>query len=280
MNYENRQVPEGINVSSEHPLKEFSALMISLALILIAVVVILSMLASYLAPTVPFRLEQKIVDQTGSEWLEARSLTEEQQAIEQYLTALGEALARHMDLPEDMTLTIHYNDSDVVNAFATLGGHIVIHQGLLREMPHENALAMVIAHEIAHIKQRHPIVATGRGLTVGLALAAIGGFTDSSATGLLINILGSGSISSFSRSQESEADSEALLALNTYYGHVNGAADLFKALNHRSETSKLPEFFGTHPADEDRIKAIEQFAGNSNQGSTTQMPAYISKALL
>lgn len=279
MNYENRQVPEGINVSQEHPLKEFGVLLIALAALVIALVVALSIAASYLAPLVPFHMEQTIVDRTGTDWIQGEPLGEEQQDIEQYLKALGSELAAEMDLPEDMVLTIHYNDSDVVNAFATLGGHIVIHRGVLSEMPHENALAMVMAHEIAHIKHRHPIVASGRGLTVGLALAAIGGFTDSSATGALINILGTGSISSFSRGQESEADAEALTALNAYYGHVHGAADLFEALNDRSEVGKLLEFFGTHPADEDRIGAIEKFAQHSASGRTQAMPEKISKAL-
>ncbi|MFK7732497.1 MAG: M48 family metallopeptidase [Pseudomonadales bacterium] len=280
MNYENREIPEGINVSQEHPLKEFSALLLSLVLLVVTLVVVLSLIASYVAPLVPFHLEQKIVQQTDMNWLQGEPLSEEQQVIEQYLKTLGKELAAEMELPKDMQLTIHYNNSDVVNAFATLGGHIVIHQGLLAEMPHENALAMVMAHEIAHIKNRHPIVASGRGLTVALALAAIGGFTDSSATDWLINILGTGSISSFTRGQESESDADALNALSAYYGHVNGAADLFEVLGNRSEATKLLEFFGTHPADEDRIAAIEKFARYTAQGSTTAMPEGISKELL
>ncbi len=279
MRYENRQIPEGINVSTEHPLKEFSALLLSLVVLVGAVVVGLSVLAAYAAPLVPFHVEQKIVEQTGSDWLQADPLSVEQQAVKQYLKTLGSALEANMELPEAMTLTVHYSDSELVNAFATLGGHIVIHRGLLREMPHENALAMVMAHEIAHIKYRHPIVASGRGLTVGLALAAVGGFTDSSATGLLINILGSGSMSSFSRGQESEADAEALKALLAHYGHVNGAADLFKALHDRTEPSKLLEFFGTHPADRKRIAAIEQFSLNISQGSTQPFPESVLKAV-
>ncbi|MEM8496635.1 MAG: M48 family metallopeptidase [Pseudomonadota bacterium] len=279
MSYENRQVPEGINVSQEHPLKEFSALLIALAAMVLALVIGVSLAASYLAPLVPFHLEQKIVDQTGTDWIEGEPLAEEQQEIEQYLKTLGNDLAAEMDLPEELVLTIHYNNSDVVNAFATMGGHIVIHGGLLSEMPHENALAMVMAHEIAHIKYRHPIVASSRGLTVGLALAAVGGVTDSSATSWLINMLGTGSISSFSRGQEAQADVEALNALNAYYGHVNGAADLFRALGHHGEMGKLLEFFGTHPADEERIAAIEKFAQGTASGTTQAMPKGISKAL-
>lgn len=279
MSYENRQVPEGINVSQEHPLKEFSALLIALAAMVLALVIGLSLAASYLAPLVPFHLEQKIVDQTGTDWIGGTPLEVEQQVIEQYLKTLGKELATQMDLPEEVVLTIHYNNSEVVNAFATLGGHIVIHGGLLSEMPHENALAMVMAHEIAHIKYRHPIVASGRGLTVGLALAAVGGVTDSSATGWLINMLGTGSISSFSRGQEAQADAEALKALNAHYGHVTGAADLFKALGPHGEMAKLLEFFGTHPADKDRIAAIERFAQHAAPGTTQAMPEEISKAL-
>ena len=69
---------------------------------------------------------------------------------------------------------MHYDDDAVVNAFATLGGHIVVYQGLLEAVPDENALAMVLAHEIAHVRHRHPIVGLSRSAALGFALMLLG----------------------------------------------------------------------------------------------------------
>src|SRR5690606_11399619 len=102
---------------------------------------------------------------------------DEHPEIVQYLSNLSEALATHMDLPENMDITVHYMYQDIENAFATLGGHIYIYRGLMQLLPNENALATVVAHEMAHIKHRHPIIAMGRGVVIGLFLASISGFS-------------------------------------------------------------------------------------------------------
>ena len=50
-----------------------------------------------------------------------------------------------MDLPKDMSITVHYSTDKTVNAMATLVGNIIIFQGLIDVLPNENALAMVMA---------------------------------------------------------------------------------------------------------------------------------------
>ena len=50
-------------------------------------------------------------------------------------------LANAADLPDDMILTAHIMDSDMLNAFATMGGHIVVMRELLEALPSENVLA-------------------------------------------------------------------------------------------------------------------------------------------
>lgn len=272
MSYENRPVPEGINVSHEHPLKEFFSLLAALALIVVVTVAGLALIAQYLAPLVPFSLEQKLLASTGFDDAFDEDLSDDQKHIESYLQTLGDKLAANMELPDDMQIHVHYSTEDTVNAYATLAGHIVIYQGLLNKLPHENALAMVMAHEIAHIKLRHPIVASGRGLTVTLALTTIGGFADSSVVAGLINNLGLASTLGFNRWQENAADSEALDALLKYYGHVAGADVLFRLLAEESAI-ELPAFFSTHPNSEQRIERIREFAQRHGLGGElTELP--------
>ena len=54
------------------------------------------------------------------------------------------------------------------NAFAVPGGHIVVTRGLFSSIESENGLSMVLAHEMAHHYERHPLRSTGRGLVVSL----------------------------------------------------------------------------------------------------------------
>lgn len=64
-------------------------------------------------------------------------------------------------LPASIKVTVHYIDEPVINAFATIGGHVFIYRGLIDAITSENGLSMVLAHEIAHINNRHPIAALG-----------------------------------------------------------------------------------------------------------------------
>ncbi len=274
MIYENRQVPEGINVSHEHPLKEFFALLAGLIVIIVTVVLVLAMLANYLAPLIPFSMEQKLLSQMDAKWQQEKVSGVDLQR-QQYLQTLGAELASAMDMPDDIQLNIHYSKGKTVNAYATLGGNIVLYHGMLRKLPHENAVAMVLAHEIAHVKLRHPIVAAGRGITVMLALASMTGLGDNGMIAGLINQIGITSTLGFSRRQESDADADALLALQKHYGHVAGAEMLFEVLQEQA-TVKSPDFLNTHPGSAQRIQRIKDFSSaHPGDGKVTALPQYL-----
>lgn len=262
MEYENPKIPEGINVTEEHPLKEFFFLALTISLGVVSVVVILSLLAGQLVQYIPFELEQKLATssfEATSKQLKLKHATD--QTIERYLQELADKLAIAQTLPEGMTISVHYVDDDVVNAFATLGGNIILHRGLIEKLDSENALAMLIAHEIAHIKQRAPIISLGRGVTLGLALASISGFGDSGFSQQLVGKLGILTSLSFSRSQEEAADLEALKTLKAYYGHTGGAQALFETFIEDSEGLEPPALLSTHPLSEKRIEQIKSYNG-------------------
>ncbi|MCK5872889.1 MAG: M48 family metallopeptidase [Methylococcales bacterium] len=285
MSYENRDIPEGINVSNTHPLKEFAWLLLAAAGMIIVAVLVLSYMAESLVRYIPFETERSIAASLEEQYgdLAALSLNPEQQKIQAYLQTLSNTLAEHQQLPEEMVITAHYVDDDTVNAFATLGGHIIIFEGLLSQMPHENALSTVLAHEIAHIKHRDPLVSIGRGLTVVLALSSLAGISNNAIAGQFIEQTGLLTSLSFSRQQESAADEEAFHTLQSYYGHLQGAADLFEILKqaaagHQSQTLS---FFRSHPLTDDRIQAIEDFVHTLSSDSVpelTQLPEFIHRS--
>ena len=269
-------MPEGINVSDEHPLKEFFALLAGLIIIIVSVVLVLAMLANYLAPLIPFSMEKKLLSQMDTTWRdEEQEVNTVDRKREEYLQQLGAKLATAMDVPDGIQHNIHYSKGNTVNAYATLGGNIILYRGMLRKLPHENAVAMVLAHEIAHVKLRHPIVAAGRGITVMLALASMTGLGDNGMIAGLINQIGITSTLGFSRQQESKADEQALLALQKYYGHVAGAEVLFKVLEDQA-TAKSPDFLNTHPGSARRIRRIKEFAHeHASDGEVTALPKYL-----
>lgn len=278
MQYDNPKIPEGINVSSEHPLKEFAQLLIG-AVVLVAILVAgLALLAEQLVRYVPFEMEKEIAANYPGK-LPPRT------AVTDYLQTLADQLAKAQDLPADMRITVHYVDDNTVNALATLGGNVVFFRGLVEKLPDENALAMVMAHEIAHIKHRHPIIALGRGVVVGLALAALTNFSGNGLAGNVLSDAGLLTVLSFNRDQEAEADRSALAALARHYGHVSGADTFFVRMQelpaHKSREN-FPTFMSTHPATQDRIetlRALAQQNGWAMDRPTVPLPEAIQAQL-
>ena len=74
--------------------------------------------------------------------------------IADYISGLG---ARLLGVAETGRRDLNFFavQDDVVNAFAMVGGHIGIHTGLILLTQTESELAGVMAHEVAHITQRH-----------------------------------------------------------------------------------------------------------------------------
>lgn len=277
MSYENPQQPEHINVSTEHPLKEFFVLLAAVIVLVVLAVSLLAAMAQFLAPYVPLSVEQDLADRLQiNQMLDAKPLGDDDPK-QVYVSELAERLAAHMDLPQDMQVSVTVVQGDTVNAFATLGGNVFVYAGLLERMPHENALSMVLAHEIAHVQLRHPIVALGRGLTVTLALSAVFGIIDNAAVASLVEWIGITSTYSFSRDQERAADELGAAALIDHYGHLTGAADIFSVLGGAQQVddglTDTFDFLNTHPGLAERVETIEQKAAAlAASGSVRPLP--------
>jgi Zn-dependent protease with chaperone function len=254
MQFENPKIEEGINVSQEHPLKEFVQLLIGLIIVTVVVVFILSATAGYFAKKIPFKYEATLVDHVDT-------LKVEESPQQLRLQDLADQIVVHMDLPDDMKITVHYSDDDLVNAFATVGGHVFFYKGLIEKLPSENALAMVMAHEIAHVKHRHPIVAMGKGIPMMILAASITGASGSNAGEILISESMTLGLLKFSRDQELQSDLSAMHVLQKLYGNVQGAKQLFDVFNEMIGSSNgQAELFLSHPTSENRWQKLRDFA--------------------
>lgn len=234
-------------------------------------------MAQTLARQIPFEFERNLV-QPYAEKMEVRD-----DPVGAYLQRLADRLSAALALPQDMSITVHYVDQDTVNAFATLGGHVVVFRGLLEKLPDENALAMVMSHEIAHIKHRHPIMSLGRGLVVGLAIAALVGASGGDLAGNVLGETGLLTMLSFNRDQEREADRTGLEGLARLYGHVTGADALFRTFQSLpGSRGRPPEFLNSHPDFEERIRVIRRIArerGWAMERPTRPLPEAVTGAL-
>lgn len=257
MSYENPEVPHEVNVSRENAFLGFVQLLAGVGMVVLALAAVLYVASGYLARLIPFSTEQAWVGDTVIGFELSAASDEAHRSVERYLQTLADSLAATMDLPEGMTPRVHYAELDVPNAFATLGGHIVVTSELYRRMPSENALAMVIAHEIAHVKARDPISAVGGGASLALVFALVSGEADG-----LVPQLAALVALGYSRTAEASADAEAVRALHVHYGHAGGAASLFEVLAaaHAGALAAVPTFLSTHPADAERIEALRRTA--------------------
>jgi predicted Zn-dependent protease len=247
---------------------------------LLLLFVLLGFSADWLAARIPFEYEQQLAERLAPADADVPGAAQRSA----YLQALADRLTAQMALPEAMNIRVHYQHDDVVNAGATLGGHVIMFRGLIERMPHENALAMVLAHEIAHIKLRHPVRSLGRGAVLAVAIAALTGATGNSLGSVLVGEAGLLTALDFSRDQEAAADAEGQAAVAALYGHASGSAELFEVLLKEEQNSPLAasqiSFLRSHPLSEDRIDALRTQALQNHWSldqPTTPLPDFIAK---
>lgn len=146
---------------------------------------------------------------------------------------------------------------DMVNAVALPGGRMVLFDGLLDEAPNADAVAGIVAHEVAHVRRRHVAAAMVRDLGLGTVVTLLGGGAVASSAGDLVSL-------KFSRGAESEADSDAITMLNRARISPKPTAEFFRRLSkqHGDDSSFAPEFLQSHPLSRSRA---ERFAAAENK---------------
>jgi len=155
-------------------------------------------------------------------------------------------------------------DKDVLNAFCLPGGKVFVYKGLFRAVQNEDQLAVVIGHEVAHAIARHgaermSMIQLGRmGKTI--AAKSIGGGKYASVINKAYGATeGVGLVLPFSRKFEYEADEIGLYLMTKAGYDPNQAIPFWQHMRALSAGKKKPpEFLSTHPADENRIRKIQQ----------------------
>ena len=200
--------------------------------------------------------------------------------IEEYVDSVGRRLAAAGDAPAQPFhfFVVAHND---INAFAGPGGYIGINAGLITNTDSEGELASVLAHEMAHVTQRHiarrfeqqersslPVFA---GIVAAVVLGSQSPDLGQAAAAAALGSAVQASLN-FSREAEQEADRVGIQVLERAgYDPRAMPAFLEKLQSAKRFIRKAPEYLSTHPLTTSRIADLraraEQFPPREHEDS-------------
>ena len=169
--------------------------------------------------------------------------------------------------PENVKIVLIRDDE--INAFVAGGQIVYIHTGLLQKAENANQLQGVIAHELGHVAGGH-IIRLGEGaksataitllsLVLGIAAAAAGAPDAGMGVMMAGQRAAMGNFMSFTRTQESSADSAGAAYLSKAGVSGKGSIDFFKKLQnqeYRLAIYSKDSYDRTHPLSQERIQAL------------------------
>lgn len=211
-----------------------------------------------------------------------------------YLNEIGMTLASVSDYPETFG-GYHFAviDTPTINAMSAPGGFVFISSGFMNVLPDEDALAAVLAHEIAHVvRQDGAHAVSNAALFSALSEASVQGasiavdkssgvpglaiLTDAlsdSVDGVMEKLLTKG----FDRSQEYKADLYAAQLLQRAGYDPAALVRVLKILESQTNNDR-GGWFATHPAPADRIDELQdEFAFGVPQGGSKERSARFAR---
>jgi len=193
-----------------------------------------------------------------------------------YVRSIGRTLAAHAGGPK-YPYTFSVADYREINAFALPGGPVWIHRGVLHAATNESQLAGVLAHEIAHISQRHAADQLTKAMManwgIGVMGALLGNDGGATAAKLAAGFLANGLFLKFNRDDEREADRIGLRMLTRAGWDGRGMVELFEILRQeqKRDPGRVEMFFSTHPSPQDRISRLQIDVAKRRGGPSTPL---------
>ncbi len=177
-----------------------------------------------------------------------------------YVEGLVNRLAASLP-PQPFPFTVSVLRDNAVNAFACPGGYLFVHTGLIMAMNHESEVAGVLAHEMAHITQRHiagRIEKSQAAMLLSLVGALAGAFLGGQAgPAAMVGSMAAAQTAmlKYSRADESDADQVGMTYLLKAGYPPLGMANSFRVIQRRQNVygSEIPSYLATHPAVRERI---------------------------
>lgn len=197
--------------------------------------------------------------------------------VDEYLRTLGTRLSEASSAPDQNFTYVLINDASF-NAFAVPGGLIAVHTGLLMRAGNESELAAVLAHETAHVTQKHIVRALERSkkaslpVMLGTLAVAAAAASQSKNNGPNLNnpetidpvqavLIGGSALMqqlqiNFTRDNEFEADRIGIQTLKKAGFDITAMSGMFERMQatfRSSGRSQAPQYLQTHPISVTRI---------------------------
>jgi len=150
-------------------------------------------------------------------------------------------------------------NSDVINAFAAPGGYLYCYTGLIKYLDNGSQLAGIMAHEVAHTDRRHSTEAMTKQYGFSVLLSILMGKEASQLEEILASLALNGTVLTFSRKNENEADKYAVYyTADTKFYNPLGIGGFFEKMlaETNNQGNGIAEFLSTHPSDENRLQNI------------------------
>jgi predicted Zn-dependent protease len=193
-------------------------------------------------------------------------------ALNAYVTQVGKQLAARARGPR-YPYSFSVANYRELNAFALPGGPVWINRGILGAAASEAQLAGVLAHEIAHIAERHAadqitkqLVANG---FLGLLGAVLGNDPGAARTAQAgARLLAGSYMLKFSRDDEREADAIGSLIMQRAGWDPHGMAEFMETLRREQgrDPGSVEIFLSSHPAPAERAAALRRSLGTRATG--------------
>jgi predicted Zn-dependent protease len=186
-------------------------------------------------------------------------------AAEKWVASMGKA-----DYLKDYEWEYHLIQSDEINAWCMPGGKIVVYTGILPITQNEDALAVVLGHEVSHALLNHGQQSQSAGILQQVGAAGVAVFTSGmsettqqaaqTAYGAGTNVA---AILPFSRENENEADHYGLILMAVAGYKPEEAVSFWERMS--ALGGGTMEFLSTHPSDEKRIQNIKNWTPEAKQ---------------
>ncbi len=212
--------------------------------------------------------------------------------IEAYLSQTVYNLAPHSEVI-DRDFRFVVVDSQALNAFAVPGSIIGINTGLFLHAYTEQEFTSVLAHELAHISQRHyarrlekqkvsvPLALTG--FLASVVIAATAGSEAGIAALASTQALSAENALAFSRLNEEEADRLGIVTLYESGYDPRAMPTMFERMYRQTRLQgySMPEYLSTHPLSENRIADTRNRATQYPRGNYSDSIEYhVCKGLI
>lgn len=188
--------------------------------------------------------------------------------IQKYVNLVGNTISRYCDAGE-MDFKFMVLNSDEINAFASPGGFVFITKGLYSIIENEAQLASVLAHEIAHVTNKHMIKTLQRA-KMFMNLTKLTALASKKDVDKYSKVMGEVNSTLFEKGidqeYEYEADNNALI----YSSNANyNPFEFLVFLNNLEKLigSRKSIFFSTHPDISLRIRRVNDELSSKYQNT-------------